>query len=123
MSAQKSAVSRRTLLAGAAALAVIVGLGGAYKAGLFGPRGPYGKLLEKLPDRNAARVVGKAVVAEYGRANPKDIANSLHPRLDKRSLFDAVDTDVATSGIAEVDGWVLPMTLIQLSALAAETGY
>jgi hypothetical protein len=114
--------TRRAVLAlmGAAGLAAAGGI--AYEAGLFAPgypQTPYGDLLAKLPDRTVAARVGKAMLAEQPDFDAKTAATNLRKRLRDRPLSYALVSDIDANNLAEVHGWVMPETLVQLSALAA----
>lgn len=114
---------RQMLLAflGAAGLAVVGGV--AYEAGLFSagyPKTPYDDLLAKLPDRAKALRIGKAYLSNHPGFDAKAAAASLRKRLNDDSLGNAINADVANGDIAEVKGWVMPGSLAQLSALAAQ---
>ncbi len=104
-------------------LGVAAAGGLAYEAGLFGPGhppSPYDDLLAKLPDRAAARIVGGAVLAAEPDFDAKATADALRPRLINRPLRDVLEADLDEHGMQEVSGWVLPVSLAELSALAAK---
>ncbi len=101
---------------------------------LFGhryPKTPYDDLFAHLIDRGEAVKVGKAALEPYmamaGRfappqLDPKWVARTLRGRLDRRSLADVTNSDLAEGRLTEVKGWVLPETLVLLCVLAAEAG-
>lgn len=114
--------TRRVVLAlmGAAGLAAVGGI--AYEAGLFAPgypETPYDDLLAKLPDRVMAAHVGKAMLVENPSFDAKATAANLRSRLRDRPLSYALVADIDANSLVEVKGWVMPATLVQLSALAA----
>lgn len=95
--------------------------GVAYMAGLFGPsypRTPYDDLLTKLPDRAAAETLGKVVRTWTPGFDAEAVAAALRKKLANKPLSDVVIDDVARNDLTEVEGWVLPISLAQLSALS-----
>jgi hypothetical protein len=121
MSGWKDGVSRRPLLA---ALGAIVGIGvvagGSYEIAHWQRRtGRYEALLAVLPDRDAAIIVGRAVLAGAKSFDAHAIAAGLKPLLAKTSLAGFAAGDAAQGRITEVRGWVFPVALAQLCALAA----
>ncbi|OAI44933.1 hypothetical protein AYO42_03850 [Rhizomicrobium sp. SCGC AG-212-E05] len=113
-------MNRRALLAGLAAA------GAALAAGMYRftdifvkhyPATPYDDLLAHLDDREQAARLGAAV------RHPSD-ANTLASRLRASvpgDLEAAVQADITAGRLTEVRGWLLPQTLVLLSALAAKS--
>ncbi|MDE2072301.1 MAG: hypothetical protein KGJ81_02575 [Alphaproteobacteria bacterium] len=120
----KAKIARRPFLGAAlAALGLAAAGGAAYKAGLLGPfypKTPYDDLLDLLPDRAAAITVGKAVLAREPAYLPKPAAVALRRHIGRNSLSRVLAVEVAADRLSEVDGWLLPATLADLSALAAK---
>ncbi len=83
----------------------------------------YDDLFAQLSDRDAAVRVGHAILdaAPKGGASfdVKAAARDLRQRLERRSLREVTDSDLAQSNLAEVAGWVMPSTLVLLCTLAA----
>jgi microcompartment protein CcmL/EutN len=79
---------------------------------------PYDDVLAKLTDREQAVKLGAKVAGPF---NVKMQATALRLRLQKQSLAMAAAADIAQGHMAEVEGWVLPETVAQLSALAARS--
>ena len=87
----------------------------------------YDDLFALLMDRESAVKVGHAAIETMetnGGPNhyPPDyagLANDLRHRLSRRTLADVTASDLAEDKLLEVQGWVLPQTLVLLSVLAA----
>lgn len=122
----KAKIARRPLLAGAlAALGIAAASGAAYETRWFGARYPasaYDDLLEKLPDRKNAIVLGRAVLAGTDSFDAEKTAATLREKIGDASLADAITHDIERNNLSEVRGWVLPVTLAELCALAAKAG-
>ncbi|HWA30455.1 MAG TPA: hypothetical protein VG867_05135 [Rhizomicrobium sp.] len=120
----KSTVSRRPLLAALGALAGAgVAAGLLYEGrGLLGRRytGPHAGLLSGLGDVESAAVVGRDVLAQADRYDPKRVAHELHDTIGHRPLAAILTREAARGEVMEVHGWVLPETLVWLCALAAK---
>jgi hypothetical protein len=120
---KRSGVSRRTMMAGGGIAAAL----GATALGLTLPRWlrrryaptPYDDLLDRLVDREAAARVGQAVRDSVATLDDKKIARELRQRFEERALPEVLDADTAEGRIAEAGGWVMPMSLAELCALAA----
>jgi hypothetical protein len=118
-------MSRRALLGGGAA---IVGLGVAavlvMKApAFFGPHyppSPFDDLLSRLPDREGARRLGSAVLAQQKSFDTRTAVRQLRARFRSSSLSDAMTSDLRQDRLIEVHGWVLPEALTTLCAIAAK---
>ena len=80
----------------------------------------YDDLFAQLTDRDAAVRVGRSVLAHGESFNAKAVGRDLRQRLERRTLHEVTDSDLAQSNLAEVEGWVLPATLTLLCALTAE---
>lgn len=80
----------------------------------------YDDLFAQLVDREAAVRVGRSVLARGTAFNIKAVGRDLRQRLERRTLHEVTDSDLAQSSLTEVEGWVLPSTLALLCALAAE---
>jgi hypothetical protein len=82
-------------------------------------RTPYDDLLAQLVDRDAAVKLGKEARV-LGPHGIPDLPNGLRQRLKGRTLADVTREDLAKGLVVEVKGWVLPVTLVLLSMLAAQ---
>lgn len=127
----RAGLTRRPLLAGFLAL---LGLGMAGALVYEGPRlfrrrypaTPYDDLLDQLPDRDSAAKLGRAVLAEIPAnsdaailLDPKTAADDLRHGPAQGSLARAAELDAAQGRIAEVHGWILPISLLPVAAMAA----
>ena len=116
-------ISRRTMALGGGVAAAL----GATALGLTLPRllrhqyppTPYDDLLQQLSDRDAAARIGQAVRQSDSTFNEKKAARELRQRFEQRNLAEVMDADTAEGRVGEVDGWVMPQSLIELCALAA----
>jgi hypothetical protein len=107
-------------------LAAMVAAGVAVTAGLYrftdlfvkhyAPT-PYDDLLARLTDREQAARLGAHISAPF---DPTTQAARLRLTLGKNDLAAAARADIAAGHLVEVDGWVLPETVVLLSALAAK---
>ena len=82
------------------------------------PPTPYDDVLARVVDRKHAARSGP-----QGAPAPFDVpgeAAALRTRLAVSTLASAAEGDIATGRLVEVDGWVLPLIVAQLSALAAK---
>ena len=113
-------MNRRALLAGLAAACVAVGAGVYRLTDVFvkhHPPTPYDDLLPHLPDRDQAKRLGALV---------KDMpdANALAARLRRDmpgGLIAAAKADIAAGRLTEINGWLLPQSVVLLAALAAKS--
>lgn len=89
---------------------------------------PYDDLLAQLVDRDAAAKVGRAALgqdaAQPGMVMPwqlstRTIVKALRARLERRTLAEVTNAELAEGALVEVRGWVMPSTLVMLSVLAA----
>jgi hypothetical protein len=111
-------MKRRDILAG------VVAVGAAVAAGVYrftdlivkhyAPT-PYDDLLSKLTDREQAAKLG----AQVSGVDTASDAARLRAVLQNKSLADAAAADITAGHMVEVQGWVLPETVVLLSALAA----
>ena len=110
---------RRSIIAGVAAAGV------ALAAGLYRftdllvkhyPPTPYDDLLGQLTDREQAAKLGAKVSGAFDAGSE---AARLRSALQGRSLADTANADIAAGRMIEVEGWILPQTVVSLSALAA----
>ena len=116
-------ISRRTMVAGGGIAAAL----GTIALGLTLPRWlrrhyaptPYDDLLDHLIDRDAAARVGEAARDSVPTLENTKIARELRQRFEQRSLPEVLDADAAEGRLAEVGGWVIPVSLAELCALAA----
>ncbi len=110
---------RRTLIAGVGAAAVAAAVGLWRFTGLMGGHAPtpYDDLLALLDDRDQAALLGRHAV---GMADAKMMAQELRVRIGKDGLAKAALDDVQKGRTTELDGWILPQSVAQLSALAAK---
>lgn len=112
-------MKRRTLIGGVIAAGVAVAAGLYRFTDLFvkhyAPT-PYDDLLEKLTDREQATRLG----AKAGAFDVQSRAAQLRASLKDQSLAATASADIAAGRMMEVDGWVLPLTVVWLSALAAK---
>jgi hypothetical protein len=123
--ADNTMISRRTVVAsglaalgvGAVTLAIVEG------STLFRSRykpSPFDDLLTQLPDRDNAAVLGKSVLAQDGYFDTQATASRLRASLKDTTLADAMKSELGRHDVLEVHGWILPRSLVQLSALAAK---
>jgi hypothetical protein len=119
-----NAVSRRRVLMGVFGLAGIVLLGDL----VFEvprlltrryPSTPYDDLLSQLGDRESAARLGKAVLAAEPGFGGGSAAQALRRSPAKGSLRTGIDGDLASGRLIEIHGWLLPQTLVTVSAIAA----
>ena len=112
-------MKRRTLISGVAAAGAVLAAGLYRFTDLFVkhyPPTPYDDLLGQLTDRDHAAKLG-------GKAGTFDVparAAQLRASLQGQTLSATAGADIAAGRMVEVDGWVLPQTVVWLSALAAK---
>jgi hypothetical protein len=89
----------------------------------------YDDLFAQLQDRDAAVRVGRATLNQRhglpplgagGLQDSKTLARALRQRLERRTLHEVTDSDLAQDSLTEVQGWVMPVTVVLLSVLAAD---
>lgn len=122
--AGNAGIGRRSLLKGLVGIAgLIMAAAAAFELPrLLGPHyppTPYDDLLALLPDRESAMRIGAASPVSNARLNASRVARELRQRIGGRSLESALEADLARARVMEVQGWVLPETLVLLCALAA----
>jgi hypothetical protein len=83
------------------------------------PPSPYDDLLSQLGDRESAARLGKAVLATEPHFNGGSAAQALRQSAAKGSLRTGIDGDLASGRVVEIHGWLLPQTLVTVSAIAA----
>jgi hypothetical protein len=81
------------------------------------PPTPYDDLLGQLTDRDQAVRLGRKVAGAF---DAQGQAARLRASLKGRDLTSAANADIAAGRLVEVDGWVLPQTVVWLAALAAK---
>jgi hypothetical protein len=110
---------RRTVIAS------VVAAGAAVTAGLYRftdlfvkhyPPTPYDDVLSRLSDRDPAIRFGAAV-----RGAPDTPALAARLRAMPADVTAAAGADIAANRLAEVDGWLVPESVMLLAALAART--
>lgn len=118
-------LTRRRLISGGGAL---IGLGSAaaltFGFGLWhGPwaSSPYDDLLNQLPLEAGAVTLGRAVRQALPALNDRKVAAQLRHRLMGASLRKLARADAQHRQVVEVSGWILPLSVAELCALAAST--
>ena len=116
-------LTRRRLVTGSGAL---IGLGSAaaltFGFGLWhGPwaSSPYDDLLNQLPVEAGAVTLGRAVRQALPALDDSRVAASLRRRLMGASLRKLASKDALHRQVVEVSGWILPLSVAELCALAA----
>lgn len=112
-------MKRRTLVTG------VIAAGATLTAGLYRftdlfvkhyPPTPYDDVLSRISDRDPAARFGRAV-----RAAPDAPALAARLRTLPADVTTAAQADIAANRLAEVDGWLVPESVMLLAALAAQT--
>ncbi len=118
-------LTRRRLVTGSGAL---IGLGAAaaltFGFGLWhGPwaSSPYDDLLNQLPVEAGAVTLGRAVRQALPALDDSAAAARLRRRLTGSSLRKLARKDALHRQVVEVSGWILPLSVAELCALAAST--
>jgi hypothetical protein len=114
--------SRRSVLLATAGAGVLAAAALGYEAvRLIGrrPPSPYDDLLSLLPDRDAAAQVGLAYLNEHPRFDSATAAHLLRKEIGSRPLASVLQEDIAEARLVEAGHWLMPDTLVLLSALAA----
>jgi hypothetical protein len=113
-------MKRRAVIAGVAAASAAIAAGVYRFTELFvkhyAPT-PYDDVLARLVDREQAAKLGAAAAIP---ADANRLAGQLRIKLGSGSIAVAAESDVAANRVREADGWVLPESLVLLSALAAK---
>ncbi len=111
--------ARRTMIAALVAAATAAALGVYRFTNLmvkhYAPT-PYDDLLAHLTDREQAARLGAKVTGAF---DARREAATLRAALGSRTFTAAATADIAAGRMTEVDGWVLPQTVVLLSALAS----
>jgi hypothetical protein len=111
---------RRNILIGLAAMLAAAG-GAAWKFHLFGPHYPptrYDDLLNQIADREPAMILGRAALIGAPAESADRLAAAL--RKDGRTLSSRAAAEPGEAQVIEVAGWVVPQSVAQYSALAAQ---
>lgn len=114
-----SGATRRGVFIGASGLLAAVAAGVYRFTDLFlkhYPPTPYDDVLAQIVDREHAAELGRKVAGPF--EVPHEAA-ALRNRLAGSTVESAAEGDVATGKLAEVDGWLVPLVVARLSALAA----
>ncbi len=90
----------------------------------------YDDLFANLIDRDEAVKLGQAALRQGTKyqfdsvlSDPiAGLARNLRSRLERRTLAEVANSDLAEGRLAEVQGWVLPQSLVLLCMLAAREG-
>lgn len=112
--------SRRGVIVGASGLLAALAAGLYRFTDLFVKHYPptsYDDILAQVVDREHAAEVGRHVTGAFDVPHE---AASLRARLAGSTVASATEGDIATGRLAEVEGWVMPLIVVQLSALAAK---
>lgn len=112
-------MKRRTVIAGVAAAGAAVTAGLYRFTDLFVKHYPptlYDDVLSRLSDRDPAARFGRAV-----RGTPDAPALATRLRALPADVTTAAQADIAANRLAEVDGWLVPESVMLLAALAAKT--
>jgi len=113
-------MNRRALIAGLAAA------GAAVAAGLYRftdvfvkhhPATPFDDLLTHLRDRDQAKRLGALV---QGTPDANALAAQLRSKMPG-GLTASAKADIAAGRLVEVEGWLLPQSVVLLAALAAKS--
>jgi hypothetical protein len=80
---------------------------------------PYDDLLSQLGDRESAVRLGRAVLAAEPHFDGGSAARVLRQSAAKGSLRAGIDSDLTDGRVVEIHGWLLPQTLVTVSAIAA----
>ena len=124
----KTGIARRPLLASALGIFGVAVAGGAIYEGtrLFGrryPRTKFDDLLDQLPDRESAAKLGHAALAQAQTdiplPSPAAIAHEMRTGASGGSVARAVNADIAQGRIVTIQGWLLPMSLVEMATIAA----
>ena len=83
------------------------------------PPTPYDDVLARLQDRAQAIRLGKAALHGLPGFTPAAAAASLRAAFGAGGLSVAATIDAVNGNLAEAGGWVLPQSVVLLSALAA----
>ena len=129
---RKTVIARRPLLAGLAGLFGVAVAGGLAYEGIhvFGrhyPRTKFDDLLDQLGDRESAAKLGHAAIAQmethtdvFPLFDVKAVARELRDGPGKGSVARAAEADIAQARLLEIQGWVLPRSLVAVTLIAAQ---
>ena len=116
--------TRRNVI-GATGIAVLAAVAAGYEGwrhlARHYPPTPYDDLLSLLPDREAAKQVGRAFLAANSGFLPAHAAGALRQHIAGRSLGTVLQDEIARGEIIETGHWLLPQTLVGLCALTAKS--
>jgi hypothetical protein len=84
------------------------------------PPTPYDDLLYQLPDREAARELGRAFLSQHSSFTLPHAASALRKRIGSNPLAAVLASEIAAGDLVETGHWLLPETLAGLCALAAK---
>ena len=113
-------MKRRTIIAAAGGAGAVVAAGLYRFTDLFVkhyPPTPYDDLLTRLIDREEAIRLGAHMTGDF---DTRREAAQLRAAFANQDLATAIQADIAAGRLVEVEGWVVPQTLAQLSRLAAK---
>jgi len=117
--------TRRNVIGAAAGIAVLAAAAAGYEGwrnlAKHYPPTPYDDLLSLLPDREAAKQVGRAFLAANSGFLPAHAAGALRQHIAGRSLSTVLPDEIARGEIIETGHWLLPQTLVGLCALTAKS--
>jgi hypothetical protein len=83
------------------------------------PPTPYDDLLALLPDRESARRLGAAFLAEHTNFTTVNAAKALRRHISGQPLTTVLENEIAAGRLTQAGHWVIPETLAGLCALAA----
>lgn len=84
------------------------------------PPTPYDDVLSRLEDREQAAKLGTAALKSQPDFDAAASARRLRGALEHGSFREVVLADAETGRVQLVDGWVLPQSVVVLSAIAAK---
>ncbi|HEU0094914.1 MAG TPA: hypothetical protein VFQ52_00560 [Rhizomicrobium sp.] len=84
------------------------------------PPTPYDDVLARLEDREQAAQLGAAALKQQPDFDIAASAQRLRVALEHGSFREVVLADAETGRVQLVDGWVLPQSVVVLSAIAAK---
>ena len=80
---------------------------------------PYDDVLALLADRDVAKIVGGAFLAEHSDFMAKDAAKALRVHLSKHEFPSLLAEEIRKGELSVAGGWIMPATLLGICALAA----
>ena len=84
------------------------------------PPTPYDDLLSQLPDREAARDLGRAFLSQHSNFILPHAASALRKRMGSKPLPAVLASEIVAGKLIEAGHWLLPETLVGLCALVAK---